>query len=447
MEATKNLDKTAAIRSVRPNMLRVSAYNERAAATDASDGRTSFEVSTELKNSIRETGFVDLPLVRETDDPDFDYEVVVGARRVRAVQHLIADGELPDDYETNVIVMDWTDYESLRASITENIEAFRKNVSRSLRCAATIKLWRMAREEARAQGEEEPAYADFVVNTLGVKRSTATLWFERANKPWPRDSAPVEVKPAFSDRTATETRTSDSPKQSVPETTSSGPARSVDREDAAAQVANAKSRISAKINTPASRESNQNKSEDEDDEFFVLPPRYDFISDTKLNNIRLMIQNHTDALSEQQAWARRCLDRLEEFHAAGKDSDKPYVTFDFTEPDTREAKRVAARRDLTPTEALDWVWNNKIEGVAKQEYGSARVLFSVRGEDKVRLQYLAAIKRTTQEEIGRVALEEFLADNRELARTGLSIEEMNKRLESHKNDPSELAKLHEEDHL
>ena len=444
MKPTKQIDGSPVVRTIDPNAVRISAYNERAAATNAVDGRTSFHISAELKESVRQTGLVEPPLVRRTDDPQFDYETVVGARRVRAVQHLMADSELPDEYTIDALVMDWSDFESLRASITENIEAFKKNVSRSLRCEATIKLWEMARSDARDQGIEEPEYADFVVETLGISRSTATLWFERANKPWPQTSEPVEVESVSSPRSIQNSRS----KATTPAIRSLEDkiARDVDKEDAAKQVAEVDVGNAGEP-SKSSTSNNTTQSKSEDVEQFVLPPRYDFLSDTKLRNLRLMVQQYTDDHSEQEAWARRCLDKLESFHSESSDTEKPHITFEFTEPDSREAKRMLARRDMTPIEAIEWVWNKKIESTAETEYGSARVLFSARGETKVRLQFLAALKRTTHEEIGRIALQQYLTNSRELAKTNLSIDEMNDLLESHKSEPSEIADLHEEGQL
>jgi len=456
MASTKQLDEMLSVRSVSPNSLRVSAYNERAAATGATDGRTSFEVSSELKNSIRETGLVDPPLVRKTENPDYDYEVVVGARRVRAVQHLLADDELPGDYNISVLVTDWDDFDSLRASISENIEAFRKDVSPSLRCKATVKLWEMAKADAREEDIEEPAYTDFIVNSLGVARSTAALWFERANEPWPNASRPVEVEPVFKDKTTAKTRKTNSDRlgsrpttttrSSSTPSTASGFGRNVDREDAAKQIAKAKSKVTGRTPSPVPKPVKEDSNE-KDDELFVLPPRYDFISDSKLAILRRMILNQTDDPSEQKAWARRCLDKLEEFHAAAADSEKPHITFDFADKDAREAHGVIGRQNLTPTEALDWAWKRKTEGAAEQKYGSARVRFSLRGEDKVRLEFLAALERTTKEEAARVALQQYLTENRELAQIGLSVKEMDDLLKSNKNEPSKLADLHEEGQL
>jgi len=445
MKSTKQIDGSPVVRTIDPNKVRISEYNERAAATNASDGRTSFDISTELKESVRQTGLIEPPLVRRSDDPEFDYEIVVGARRVRAVQHLIADGDLSDDYTIDALIMDWNDFESLRASITENIEAFRKDVSRSLRCEATIQLWEMAKSDARNQNKDEPEYADFIVETIGVSRSTASLWFERADRPWPKTSNPVEVEPVFSVPQSKQNRPSAAPTPAI-RSLKHKTARDVDKEDAAKQVAELDA---GNVAEPSKSFTSNNSTTRKSDgaEQFVLPPRYDFLSDTKLRHLRLMVQQYTDDPSEQEAWARRCLDKLENFHSDSSDTEKPHITFEFTEPDFREAKRMFARRDMTPIEAIEWIWNKKIESITEAEYGSARVLFSARGETKVRLQFLAVIKRTTQEEIGRTALTQYLINSRELAEIDLSIGEMNDLLESHKKVPSEIADLYEEGQL
>jgi len=445
MKPTKQIDGSPVVRTIDPNRVRISEYNERAAATNATDGRTSFDISAELKNSVRQTGLIEPPLVRRADDPEFDYEIVVGARRVRAVQHLISDGDLSNDHTIDALIMEWNDFESLRASITENIEAFRKNVSRSLRCEATIQLWEMAKSDARNQGEDEPEYADFIVETIGVSRSTASLWFERADRPWPQTSKPVEVEPVFSAPQSEQNRPSTATTPAI-RSLKNKITRDVDKEDAAKQVTESDV---GNVGEPSktSTSDNTTTSKSEGAEQFVLPPRYDFLSDTKLRHLRLMVQQYTDDPLEQEASARRCLDKLEKFHYDSSDTEKPHITFEFTEPDFREAKRMFARRDMTPIKAIEWVWNKKIESTTEAEYGSARVLFSARGETKVRLQFLAAIKRTTHEEIGRIALEQYLTNSSELAGTDLSVDEMNDLLESHRKKPSEIADLYEEGQL
>ena len=158
-----------------------------------------------------------------------------------------------------------------------------------------------------------------------------------------------------------------------------------------------------------------------------------------------MVYAHTDNPIEQQEWAQRVLDTMEEYHNAKNSPAKASITFDFADKDAREASKVMKARKLTPTEALDWAWKRKVEDTAEQEYGSTRVRFSLRGEHTVRLQFLAAIKRTTKEEISRTALQQFLAESHELNRTELSVAEMNDLLKE--TNPTELAELYEKGQL
>lgn len=122
---------------------------------------------SELEESVAEQGVIQPPLVRERDgDHEVDYTVVVGQRRTLASQGAGLD-EIP------VVVMDFDDGDALKASITENVDAFREDVSRKDRAYAVAKLKDM-------NGWDDPDVAD----ALGVSTKTVNRWLEYERPEW-----------------------------------------------------------------------------------------------------------------------------------------------------------------------------------------------------------------------------------------------------------------------
>jgi predicted DNA binding CopG/RHH family protein len=161
------------LREVNPDGLTISEHNERRERIATSD----------LADSIREVGLLQPPLVRENGSPD-SFEVVAGQRRVLAAQEAGVD-TIP------VLAMDWDDYEAVQASITENFEAFREDISQRDRAYAILKMAQFARED----GEEDVFTTDpetdreypsptWVADTLGAKRNTVIKWVERLRPQW-----------------------------------------------------------------------------------------------------------------------------------------------------------------------------------------------------------------------------------------------------------------------
>lgn len=149
-----------AVVTVDPDVVSVDEMNER-----TSDP----EISDDLKASVRETGVVQPPLVRE--DTDGDYAVVIGQRRVRAAQAVESVEQIP------VVVMSYTDHEALKASITENIGLFRNNVSPDDRAEALQTLWEQ-------MGGEGVPVNSHIASELGVPRETVRTWLEPIHEDW-----------------------------------------------------------------------------------------------------------------------------------------------------------------------------------------------------------------------------------------------------------------------
>lgn len=146
--------------SVEPEMITVDAMNERASEP---------EISDELIASVNETGVVQPPLVRETTNGR--YSVVIGQRRVRAALAAENVSEIP------VVVMDYSDHEALKASITENIGLFRNEVPPNDRANALQTLW----EQMGGQGTPVNSHLG---KELGVPRETIRTWLEPLHDDW-----------------------------------------------------------------------------------------------------------------------------------------------------------------------------------------------------------------------------------------------------------------------
>ena len=93
------------------NRLTLSKLNVRTSNTSAS-------ADAELTASIREQGLLQSLIVVPTSDDSFD--VIGGGRRLRCLQQLASDGEIPVDREINCTIIDNTD-RAVNASLAENI--------------------------------------------------------------------------------------------------------------------------------------------------------------------------------------------------------------------------------------------------------------------------------------------------------------------------------------
>ena len=150
------------------------------------------ESDPEFVENVREMGLIQPPIVRTLNGEGVDarigaeYAAVVGGRRVDAAQQADLD-IIP------VVVMDeWDDGEALAASISENIDAFRKDVSRQDRAVAIQRLMEL---EGLLQRE--------VAERLGVVQKTVSDWLEYTRDEWEGTSIDPTFQPApdESDRT------------------------------------------------------------------------------------------------------------------------------------------------------------------------------------------------------------------------------------------------------
>jgi ParB/RepB/Spo0J family partition protein len=163
------------VEQIDPNELEIDPVNERKENIGPDKDDNS------LEESIREQGVIQPPVARREDG---NYKIVVGQRRTLAAQNVGVDS-IP------VIVMDWDDSDALAASVTENVDAFRKSVSRTDRAAAVQRLM-----------EVNDWSADDVADELGVNPSTVREWLERTNPEWEdtvvhvdgADEAPDEIR-------------------------------------------------------------------------------------------------------------------------------------------------------------------------------------------------------------------------------------------------------------
>lgn len=154
------------IEEVNPAELEIDPLNERKSNVGPHKGDDS------LEESIRKQGLIQPPLVREDNGT---LKVVVGQRRTLAAQS-VGLKSIP------VLVVDWNDADALEASITENIEAFQKEVSKSDRAAAIKRLMDLNSWTINEAADE-----------LGVHRKTLADWIERTRDEW--EETVVHVDP------------------------------------------------------------------------------------------------------------------------------------------------------------------------------------------------------------------------------------------------------------
>lgn len=145
------------VTKIDPSSLEIDPINERKENIGPEKGDDS------LEESVREQGIIQPPVARPDNG---NYKVVVGQRRTLAAQNVGIES-IP------VIVMDWDDSDALAASVTENVDAFRKSVSRTDRAAAVRRLM-----------EVNDWDVTDVANELGVNQGTVREWLERTNEGW-----------------------------------------------------------------------------------------------------------------------------------------------------------------------------------------------------------------------------------------------------------------------
>lgn len=154
------------VREVNPDDLEIDPLNERTEDVGPDkDGES-------LEESVREQGVIEPPIVRK--DENGQYLVIVGQRRTLAAQAVDLD-RMP------VIIMDLDKPDAIQASITENIDAFRKSVSRSDRATAVKQLM-----ELKGWTISETA------ESLGVSRRIVASWLERTDDAWENTSIHVD---------------------------------------------------------------------------------------------------------------------------------------------------------------------------------------------------------------------------------------------------------------
>jgi ParB family chromosome partitioning protein len=145
-----------------PSNLVVSDLNERKHDTDPSD---------EFIDDVRANGVEDPILVRETGDPEHEYEIVAGQRR-----WLAASEAERSSVPIRVERMD--DSEARSRSIRENFRStFAKDASVSDRARAIQELW-------QDKGNDGLPSSSFVGEQLNVSKTTAGEWIEPLRPEW-----------------------------------------------------------------------------------------------------------------------------------------------------------------------------------------------------------------------------------------------------------------------
>lgn len=161
------------ILQVDPSSIVTSEFNERTEVIEESD-----DDSPSLVDSVSELGIVEPPKVRETDEEGYDYEVIVGQRRVKASQEAGFD-------TIEVILGEWDDQEALTMSISENVDSFKESVSPTDRAEALLSLW----ELMGGNTDEKPSPSK-LSDKLGISKTTIGQWLEVLDDRW-RDSDTV----------------------------------------------------------------------------------------------------------------------------------------------------------------------------------------------------------------------------------------------------------------
>lgn len=171
------------VQQINPSDLEIDPLNER------NENIGPYKGDDSLEESIREQGLIQPPVVRPDNGT---YKVIVGQRRTLAAQAVGLDN-IP------VIVVDWDDTEALQASITENVDAFRKQVSKSDRATAIKKLLEITGWSTKGLADE-----------LGVSPGTIGNWTERTRDEWQNTVVHVDPDDESQDETSTKVDTNSS---------------------------------------------------------------------------------------------------------------------------------------------------------------------------------------------------------------------------------------------
>jgi ParB/RepB/Spo0J family partition protein len=166
------------VRQVDPDKIAVDEMNERQDEPLATE---------DLERSVAENGVVEPPVCRVRDeDARVPYSVIQGQRRVAAAQAVQLD-EIP------IFVGEFEDKEALIRSITENLDASRKEVTTKSRAGAIWKLWKIDQGEGC---EEIPSPAR-ISDLLGANQYTVSDWIE----PLRAEYAETVINPRVDDLT------------------------------------------------------------------------------------------------------------------------------------------------------------------------------------------------------------------------------------------------------
>jgi len=157
-------------KEVKPEKVTVSTLNE----------RSTGEVNGEFVENIQKKGVKQPVLVHSIDEEEeviesatgSEYAVFVGGRRVRAARQ----GDI--DSIPIVVVDEWDDGEALASSIIENIDEFKKSVSKQDRALALEQL------KNKKGLETDKELADFI----GVPKQTIGKWLEYTRDEWDETS-------------------------------------------------------------------------------------------------------------------------------------------------------------------------------------------------------------------------------------------------------------------
>lgn len=151
------------MKALDPTDVRIDPMNER---------QSEVELDDDFIQNVAEVGVVQPPIVRARipEDNEMYYDAVIGQRRVKAAQAADLD-------EIHVLVTEWDDHESLKASITENMDLFRDRVPSSDRAQALQQLWEMM----GGDGMPTPSH---LAAELGVPRETIRTWLEPIDEKW-----------------------------------------------------------------------------------------------------------------------------------------------------------------------------------------------------------------------------------------------------------------------
>ncbi len=150
------------VETVDPRRIDVSQFNERQSFDPA-----EMDSDAPIVKSVENVGIIEPPLVLSEDG---QMAVFVGQRRVRAAQ-LAGKDEIP------VYLMDRDDEDALKASITENVGLFSKDVTPRDRAVAIEQLWEMM------GGDGTPVFSH-VGKELGVPGETVRTWYEPMRDEW-----------------------------------------------------------------------------------------------------------------------------------------------------------------------------------------------------------------------------------------------------------------------